>query len=158
VNSQQTFTAPSSPDLVACTGDFGVRVRAARIASGRSQAEIAELAGIAPSYLCGIERSLRPAPAEQIVDRLVAALALRSDDAALLALAAGQSRTAWRGRARSRRAGHSAQDQVSGCLTQAIDAMRQGWCSRVEVIAPGEGLPVRLVIWGVADESMEAAM
>lgn len=158
MNPQQTTAAPSAPGLLAGAGEFGARVRAARIASGRSQAEVAESAGIAPSYLCGIERALRPAPTEQIVDRLAAALALRSDDAALLALVAEQSRTAWRGRARSRRAGHFAQDQVSGCLTQAINAMRQGWCSRVEVIAPGEGLPVRLVIWGVADESMEAAM
>lgn len=78
----------------------------------------------------------------------------------MLALEADQSRAAWRGRARARKAPApaSADAQVSGCLTQAIDAMRRGWCTRVEVIAQGDGHPVRLVLWRAPDDSMEAAM
>lgn len=158
-----TVASDLQPDPV-CGIAFGQRLKVARELKGASQVTIAAEARVAASYLSSIERGRRPAPTAAVVSRLVKALALDDEETAALTAAAARSRDEWHQATKksSRRqgdAGALVRQQMSECLTQAIDAMRQGWCAGFEVIVPGDGQPVRLVMWRAPQtHRVEAAM
>lgn len=151
--------ASSSEDKI-----FGNRLRSVRTARARTQAEIARIAGMQPSYLSGVERGLRPAPAAHVVDKLAVALKLSAAETAELQEQASVERARWQSSASdaaaSRLSSVAGSDHLRDCLERALEAMRQGWCTRIEVIAPGKGQPLRLMMWRAANSSqpLEAAM
>lgn len=63
------------PDLFQLDSSFGDLVRTRRIASGMTQAELAELAGLSVRGLSDLERGVRTRPQRETVQRLQAALA-----------------------------------------------------------------------------------
>src|SRR5690349_494710 len=69
---------------------FGELLRRYRAATGLSQEELAERAGLSARGIADLERGARSAPYPQTVRKLVAALALADDDRVLLLAAAAQ--------------------------------------------------------------------
>lgn len=141
---------------------FGQSLRSLRQQRGLDQSVVASQARLAPSYLSGIERCQRPAPARHIVQRLTQALQLSSAEAQALIDEAQSSREAWQHRARDLRS-HSRSGidlrtgQVIGCLQEAMKAMRQGWCMRLEVCVPTEGAPFKVTLWRNPDPTPQEA-
>ena len=56
--------------------NFGEYIKSKRIKMGLSQTKAAKMFGISLSYLSGIERGLRPAPAYDVVDKIADVLEL----------------------------------------------------------------------------------
>lgn len=143
---------------------FGQSLRSLRQQRGLDQSVVASQARLAPSYVSGIERCQRPAPARHIVQRLAQALQLSSAEAQALIDEAQKSREAWKRRSRDLRShSKSGIDQrtgeAMGCLQAAMNAMRQGWCMRLEVCVPTEGAPFKVTLWRNSDpQPQEAAM
>ena len=60
--------------------NFGEYIKSKRIKMGLSQTKAAKMYGISLSYLSGIERGLRPAPADDVVDKMADVLELNRKD------------------------------------------------------------------------------
>lgn len=77
------------------SGEFGALVRRMRTHRGMSQHEVALTCGLAPPYLCAVERNKRPAPEEHVVVKLAAALSLDTNETQSLKAEASRSRHLW---------------------------------------------------------------
>jgi predicted ATPase/DNA-binding XRE family transcriptional regulator/Tfp pilus assembly protein PilF len=68
------------PDLFPLDSSFGDLLRSRRLASGLTQAELAERAGLSVRGLSDLERGVRTRPQRETVQRLLAALAVPPDE------------------------------------------------------------------------------
>ena len=60
--------------------NFGEYIKSKRIKKNITQTKAAKMFGISLSYLSGIERGLRPAPADDVVDKIADVLELNRKD------------------------------------------------------------------------------
>jgi len=70
-------------------GEFGEMLRRFRRSTGFTQARLAQLVGLDPSYISRIERGEREAPSREKVTEVASALKLNADQASRLLLSAG---------------------------------------------------------------------
>src|SRR5215472_14351582 len=73
---------------------FGALLKRYRLASGLTQSELAEKAGLSPEAVSALERGVNRAPRKDTVALLAEALALDAPDRALLAQASRSHRAA----------------------------------------------------------------
>ena len=102
-------TAPTIPR----SGGFGVLLRTLRENKGWSQHDAALKFGLAPTYLCAVERAKRPAPEQHVAQRIANVLELGREGARELVEQALSSRCSWIAEKALRRS--TRQPQASSC-------------------------------------------
>lgn len=158
-----TSAPPLADDEASARAAFGQMLRAIRQAKGVGQSLLATRADLCASYLCGIELAQRPAPATEVIQRLATALSLSEEAERALLAAGAQARRAWDTHTRHVRRMRSVrtklrQDEPYGTFTQALAALREGWCGCLEIEVPDGRGPLRMKLWSPGGAQKEVAM
>lgn len=132
---------------------FGHRLRYLRDTIGMEQGTLAAKAKLSASYLCGVERGQRPAPARPVIERIAEALSLRDAELTEFLDLGQRARQAWNVHAcllrgeRREHARRTADHNMADAVEQALNAFRNGWCARLEISASPGGAPLRVTLW-----------